>query len=577
MLHPYLLLLFKALINLTFGKKADERLSSAEIRKIATDAKLSTRTLERMFGAEQETSFRLSTLNLIVAKLLKPVYGYIDWEDFERKEIACFVGSVERKSYSELSKQEQLLIDKAVAIRLHDLEKQRTGTCIVSIYHLELLRAAAIYIKTKNVGLSISNKIVDELAIETQIVLEDLQSFFANSSTPMKLKLSLLNCMVVYCSKILPYTDWEAFEKEIIPSVLLPYKTGMPALEADLQETLHVFVEKRLQELRGSIQKKNFPISVSKKRPYVLAALILVFSLLLASVAISQLSGVNAKMKIETSNFIIGEKKNLKVEYDISTTQGSWCIKNYGSWNTAVSQFDFRKLVEPIGACNFYCNKPGSYNLMLLKDYKVVSELPYYVNTKGWYAIYKGNVDSDVLPNTCGSEQAFMKNGILAAPEDEDVVWANFYYIRDMGIDGRNFVFEAKLRNTSMKEYDSRIWVYGERGAKVAANFVAKGATEYGYVYIGDSTKRSGENHADLSDFQIDLSSWRVVRIVVRNDLVNFYVDGHKVGMDYPSSMPLGRLRGLVLTFKGHGECDYVKVFDGTGRKLLFEEEFERH
>jgi hypothetical protein len=211
---------------------------------------------------------------------------------------------------------------------------------------------------------------------------------------------------------------------------------------------------------------------------------------------------------------------------------------------------------------------------------QIIKTIEIEVRKPGWSVFIReerGNVFK-----TLPIEKAYTDEGSISLPiedisveERTDKLFVSYVFYRDRLVDGDNFIFEARARN-SEKEHaisccsDIMMYIFSDKA------FHGFSMNENGYSYIkfisSENTIKGDEY--DLGKINFNSSEWHVMSIKVVNKETSFYVDGEKVlGMDYNNS--LGLANELILRFKGCGTVDYVKIYKPDG-ELVYEEDFTK-
>ena len=153
-------------------------------------------------------------------------------------------------------------------------------------------------------------------------------------------------------------------------------------------------------------------------------------------------------------------------------------------------------------------------------------------------------------------------------------------------IDGDNFTIIARIKAPSSEGgiscYDPSVGVMGENGKKAHVTFMSEGCTYYASIGAADWYQSGGSwncnseksicEYADLSVLGRDFSSWRVVKMKVKDKKLSVYYENEKIyTMTYKGSV--GKLVGISISFKGSGSIDWVKVYDNRGN-LVYSEDF---
>ena len=83
----------------------------------------------------------------------------------------------------------------------------------------------------------------------------------------------------------------------------------------------------------------------------------------------------------------------------------------------------------------------------------------------------------------------------------------------------------------------------------------------------------SGHNQ-DLSALARNLQEFRKIRFETKAKIASVYFDGEEI-YKVPYKIPLGKIKGLELSFKGRGMTESVKFYDAH-RQIVFADEFDR-
>lgn len=248
----------------------------------------------------------------------------------------------------------------------------------------------------------------------------------------------------------------------------------------------------------------------------------------------------------------------------------------YEEANGDLSEKKLNKEVDKVNATYIYEGEGFCY----LK-YKGQTIRTYYIETRkaGWSLFVREERKNffKVLP----IQEAFNKEGYASLPIDSvpqearaNHLFVSYVYYKDQLIDGDNFIYEARLRNSAKENAipcsDIMMYMHSDTGMHGFA------MNENGYAYIkfiSSEQMIKGDEH-NLSRFNFNSSEWHVMSIKVVNKKTTFYVDGEEIlGMEYAD--PLGYANEMVLRFKGCGAVDYVRLYTLDG-KLVYEEDFDQ-
>jgi len=223
--------------------------------------------------------------------------------------------------------------------------------------------------------------------------------------------------------------------------------------------------------------------------------------------------------------------------------------------------------------------KPGVYDLFITNsNSEKIYEKVIIVNNANpsYWDGYVASLNNYVEDNE--KVEDFYKNGELyIEPSLSDVsyYWTNFKYVNSSGnftnIKGNDFSLEARVKNSyedgGIDAYDTSIVVYTDNGKSIGVDLMGDDwALPYVHIWAGDDKKDN------LNELILDLSYYRVIKFVVKNQEFKIYAD-NKLLYTLPFTSELGNIVGFKVSFKGSGKLSYFKLFDGNG-DLKYNEEF---
>ena len=168
----------------------------------------------------------------------------------------------------------------------------------------------------------------------------------------------------------------------------------------------------------------------------------------------------------------------------------------------------------------------------------------------------------------------FIKDGrmyIAPSLSDRGYYWTNYDLIKPeifQNIDGDNFSIEARVKDPEseggISAYDTTIEALGT-DSNVYAIMMGESWGQ-SWISIGAGTS----NNHEVPELVQDFSDWKVVKLEVKDHNLTVYYEGNKIyTMPYEGSA--GLLLGLHFCFKGSGSVDWVKVYDGNGNLVYFD------
>ena len=217
---------------------------------------------------------------------------------------------------------------------------------------------------------------------------------------------------------------------------------------------------------------------------------------------------------------------------------------------------------------------PGWFTAQLYSDKKVIAETEFYVETAGWCVEYTADGLRRPLPQAALASAGRLYTASSYLPGSKPNYYVMSYFnIREFGVDGDNLSFETRFRNTPHEGNSlcNDMWFqfFGLNG-KLKLHFLTIGCT--GYINLIFGEKKLDGSKQNLTQFGIDIQTWRKARLEVINKNVNIYVDGSLI-YTTKYSRSVGPIIGMEVSSKTRGETDYVKLYNSK-KELVYEDDF---
>lgn len=216
---------------------------------------------------------------------------------------------------------------------------------------------------------------------------------------------------------------------------------------------------------------------------------------------------------------------------------------------------------------------PGYYKVKLLLENRILSSKGVSVLTKNWETELqtpdgiKYKLDSNFISQHA---ERLDDREIKAAGSGKIKQSLKFLNYKDFGADGDDIVLETRSLNNKesggLTCYDIQLQLICEYG-KIDLLFVEEGCHKFA-KFEASEVLLKGDNN-DLSALGQNLSTWRVIKIKVKNKNCEIYFDGLKT-YAHKYKTVLGKLKGIEVIFKGSGRLDYVKLHTGEGKLVHF-------
>jgi hypothetical protein len=258
--------------------------------------------------------------------------------------------------------------------------------------------------------------------------------------------------------------------------------------------------------------------------------------------------------------------------YDLSGVESDSVYLDVGVADTVI------RLQKAAGSVTAWYQIPGHFKVQVVANGKPASEkLPVHVLSDGWVAgVSKEREfnpwDFRKLPYE--GRLYFDRAQAHAMHADTSrLYWSEWRNVRDFGVDGDNFTFETRVKNSAaeggLKCQDVLLRLFGER-EDLRVQFVQPGCFRWVAVRFAEIEK-SGDTE-DLSAFGQEIGQWADVKIQVKNRQAAVFFNGKRI-YEAAYRQPVGMIKGISYKFFGTGSADYVRLYDGSG-KVVYGEDF---
>ena len=220
---------------------------------------------------------------------------------------------------------------------------------------------------------------------------------------------------------------------------------------------------------------------------------------------------------------------------------------------------------------------PGYFASKLIVDGEVKAEDIVFIKTQGW----KGMINLSPKPAYLHDSEIRGKGVIHITPASFaektgskvfNDTWATFHNVREFGVTGDHFSFEASLRNSSALEEslcrNVLVYILGSVSA-VIVPLSDKGCISELRLLTGNRWISGKES--DLSAFGCDFKERQYLQIAVAGRKLEVSLN-QKTILSEPVSGSIGDIVGIRFAFEGAGEVASVKLAGPEG--VVYEEEF---
>jgi hypothetical protein len=383
------------------------------------------------------------------------------------------------------------------------------------------------------------------------------------------------NALALY----LNYEDWVDFKRQNPITVLeretMPMTKNLDKftvadtdrLTVDMvQEKPPKTVLKDKKRKKNQVQKKAWLLMPTG----IIAALVTVYFVFCQSQEVTGLG----EATLRVNKTIASVPFTPVYEYDISKVKADSIFIEFGDNMKELLPKDQNRIAYTYLIPNFY-------KVKLTAEKQTLAQLNVHAMSNGWKGVifYTNNGWHGVPVN---NQQVFRKKGQLYMSQkyidsigiDRLSYWVSYRNIDDFAASGDQCTLETRFLNkdstTVWKFCDVLTQIIGEEGVH-RSHFLNPGVSSHAAIRASE-VKVLGK-YKDLAAFGQDMSQWHTGRMEVRDKKVTFYMDGKPIyTLSY--TVPIGKIKGIILTTRGTGEIDYVKLFDGED-KLVYEDHFE--
>lgn len=385
------------------------------------------------------------------------------------------------------------------------------------------------------------------------ISYQTLRRLFGKVSTSSQYKpqLETKNALAIFIG----YKDWDTFKQAHIPPPTMP--PAAPVAEREIQIPSAAGKEKKVAT-----------------RKVLLAAFAVISIISITGYYLLQ-DKPTGPISFKVEHVSGKVPLNVIFHYDVSKVNTDSIFLNFGN--------GLEKMLLPKDKKTVTMSYlvPGLYRSVLKADNKILGAETIHAQSAGWSGIVYANNDYFFL-----QDKSMIKNGVMAyLPEDTRAPRSALYQpikknalvefnnFKDFGIDGKNFVFETRLRvvvpDSGQYCYKALIKVKGEH-YPVRAAFVSTGCNSDALLQFGEVLLEGKYN--DLTFMGQSFTQWHTVRLEVKNKQGKLFLDDKLLNSTL-FKQNIGNIKGLSFRLREFGAVDYVKLYDGNNN-LVYQEEF---
>lgn len=216
---------------------------------------------------------------------------------------------------------------------------------------------------------------------------------------------------------------------------------------------------------------------------------------------------------------------------------------------------------------------PGYHTAKLFAGNHVIAEQKVHITTKGWEGLAFAESTLTIPLYLADSIQDGMmyfpvqKIENLKAGITKSDYWVRFYNISEFdSFSADDMEIVAKLKNDpehgGLTCQDARFYIWGEHKMMIIP-FCNPGCVANIDLSVSDNFIPGRNN--DLSPLGIDLSQWQTIHLVTGQNHLNIKTNSTTYQTSY--TKPLGKLKGIMIEFKGSGALDSVVLKNTANNK----------
>jgi hypothetical protein len=338
--------------------------------------------------------------------------------------------------------------------------------------------------------------------------------------------------------------------------------------------------------LRQQHEEPQAPVAQAVKKPPFLSRKAMYGFVFLSMLTLAGMYYLYARFTKPSAKKVFLSGKYLKgfapltsvFNYDVSGIESDSVYINFGG--------DFENILLPKDKKTITVSytKPGLYEIRIFAGRKTMAFERAHIMSRDWegtvyhengyyYLKDKNKLIHDGSLHLVPGEAE--KGGIDIYMPHQKRSMVEYNHIQDYKVDGDNFSLETRIKNSPEEGgvycYNSYIrvrgWNYGSR-----VSFTQPGCNSEAFVQFGEVLVDG--KYTDLSSLGQDLSTWRVVKLVVKHKRAQVYIDNRPIfTTTYQNN--IGPIKGITYRFKGYGSVDYLKLYNEKN-ELVYEDTFDQ-
>ena len=222
---------------------------------------------------------------------------------------------------------------------------------------------------------------------------------------------------------------------------------------------------------------------------------------------------------------------------------------------------------------------PGAKKAYLWVNNVIIDSLLLFAYTDEWTSIIR--VKENTHPFYMPYDSLMFGNRLYLHPKKLQSLhidmnkpfFINYYNIKHYNIDGDNFAFKVRVKNSIKEGADvcqkTNVGIITSNGF-IVVPLINPGCVALAKLYVGNIYINGWTN--DLSNFAMDMNNWHEVYYKVINEKVKIFVD-NILAWEGTYTKNMGEVLGFRIEFQGCGSIDYVQLFDESNQ-IVYNEDF---
>lgn len=278
-----------------------------------------------------------------------------------------------------------------------------------------------------------------------------------------------------------------------------------------------------------------------------------------------------SQIKIEASSLVAKAPNTVIFNYDVTNFPDSVFIYFHD---------DKKKYLDPHGkTVSYVYYMPNYYWAKIVTKGKVIKKFPIHCTTEGWEMVGPYSIEPFNYPQILKIDTA--QKGMLHLNPDSTLFpktgvpqqfWVSYRLVKPFDFSADDIWVEARIRNNPKEGgqswFESSVMAVGDNNVNVAT-YVGKGTSGMADFRLGELNIAPGLK--DLAFLERDMSQWQLLGLKIDGKKASI-MEGEQEVYHVSYQKRMGKLKGVILRFKGCGAVDWVRIKNAAGKELYFKD-----